>query len=246
MDKKKIIYLITKDDVGGAQKYVRDLYEGLDKDKFAASVVTGGKNGIKFLSNTFLPYLLFINDWLAIAELFLFFKKERPAIVHLNSSKAGVVGAIAAKLAGVPKVIFTAHGWVFNPDNQLSFLRRYFYIFIHKFAARFQDVIINVSEYDRQLAVRYKIANPEKLITIHNGLGETAFLDKKTARKALSQLCGTSFSANSTWIGSIGRLVTEKNYPDLIAAASLVRKPETFFFIIGSGENKSRFLEQIR
>src|SRR3990172_4357776 len=132
MGQQKILYLVTKDDVGGAQKYVADLSGGLNPNEFDIKVITGGKAGARFLSNSFWPFLLFINDWLALAELFLIFRRERPAIVHLNSSKAGVVGAMAAKLAGVPKVIFTAHGWVFNPDNYLSFARRWAYIAFHK------------------------------------------------------------------------------------------------------------------
>src|SRR3989344_5441085 len=95
--KQTILFLITKDDIGGAQKYVRDLVENLDKDKFNIKILTGKKD-IKFLSNAFRPYLFFINDLAAIIELFFIFRKEKPDIVHLNSSKAGIVGALAAQL----------------------------------------------------------------------------------------------------------------------------------------------------
>lgn len=248
----KILYLVTKDDVGGAQKYVADLSSRLDPARFEVKVITGGKGGARFLSNGFWPHLLFINDLLALVELFLIFKKERPTIVHLNSSKAGVIGTFAAKLAGVPKIIFTAHGWVFNPDNYLGFARRWLYIAMHKAAGHFQDHIINVSEYDRGLALKYKIASPSKLITIRNGLDLTnsKFLDKKTARKALATLAGLNLSTdeliNSPWVGSIGRLVAEKSYKDFIDAAALVKDQSVKFFIIGDGFLRSKLEHRIK
>lgn len=240
-EKKKILFLVTKNDVGGAQKYVADLAANIDKTRFEAKIVTGGKDGVRFLSNAYFPYLLFINDWLAIAELFLLFKKEKPDIVHLNSSKAGIVGSIAAKLAGVRRVIFTAHGWVFNPDNELTWLRRQFYITLHQIAALFQNKIINVSEYDRKLALSHRIAPEEKLAVIHNGIDHQnlKFLDKKTARKALVALVSSAecrVSGNETWIGSIGRLVTEKNYKDFVRAAAEIKNENVKFFILGDGE----------
>src|SRR3989344_4547300 len=160
---KKILFVITKDDIGGAQKYVNELAEHMDKEKFQVKILTGGKNGARFLSNALRPYFLFANDLFAVAELFFIFRKENPDIIHLNSSKAGVVGAIAAKLAGVSKVVFTAHGWVFNPDNKLNFLQRYFYILLHKIAAYFQDAIISVSKYEGQLSIRHNIAPRKKI-----------------------------------------------------------------------------------
>lgn len=252
MPKTKVLYLVTKEDVGGAQKYVQDLANNLNKEKFEVRVVAGGKNGIFFLSNAFWPYLFFVNDWLAIAELFFFFKKERPDVVHLNSSKAGVVGAVAAKLAGVPKVVFTAHGWVFNPDNTLGYFKRKLFVFLHRIAARCQDIIINVSEYDKTLAIQNRIAPSSKLATIYNGLDwkNLKFLDKKTSRKALATLAKLNLSPHqlnaSTWVGSIGRLVIEKSYHDFIDAAALIKDNDTQFFIIGDGPLKARLLARIK
>lgn len=247
MTKKKILYLITKEDVGGAQKYVQDLAGNLNKEKFEAKIVTGGRNGIRFLSNAFWPHLLFINDWLAIAELFFFFRKEQPDVVHLNSSKAGVVGAIAAKLSGVQRVVFTAHGWVFNPDNALGYVKRKLFIFIHKIAARYQDVIINVSEYDKSLALQNNIAPSDKLVTVYNGLDweNLKFLDKRTSRKVIGTIAGVR-NEKAIWVGSIGRLVVEKSYHDFIDAAALVKNEDAQFFIIGDGPLRDRLAARIK
>ena len=248
MNRIKILYLLTKKDVGGAQKYVADLAENLDKNKFDTKVLTGGKNGARFLSNGFYPYFLFINDIVAIIELFFIFRKEKPDIVHLNSSKAGVIGALAGKLAGVPKIVFTAHGWVFGPDNKLSFLRRKFYILLHKIAAKYQDKIINVSEYDRQLALKHKIAPHEKLFTVYNGISDISFLNKQESRKALSKAANYNLSASGPmtdiWVGSVGRLVVEKDQGTFIKAAALINNLAVKFFVIGSGPEK-KYLQSL-
>ncbi len=243
--KQKILYIITKDDVGGAQKYVNDLIENLDKNLFETKLLRGGKE-IKWLSNKIWPWFLFLNDWLAILELAKIYKKEQPDIIHLNSSKAGVIGSLATKIYKIschllhvacPKVIFTAHGWVFNPTNALSLPIRWFYILFHKIAALFQDKIICVSEYDYKLALQYKIAPAFKLISIHNGIDPNIkFLDRETAKGEILKKLPTSnfrLPTNVPWIGSIGRLVKEKNYETFIKAATFI--PDAIFFIIGNG-----------
>ena len=268
----KILYILTKSGIGGAQKYVADLAENLDNKKFEAKIIYGGVE-LRWLSNKTHPWFLFINDWLAVFELVKIFKKEQPDIVHLNSSKAGVIGAMAAKLFNVTChgshviVIFTAHGWVFNLTNEISWLARQFYVLLHKISAKFQDKIICVSGYDYNLALEYNICEPEKLVKIHNGIDPNMkFLSKKEARnnlinkfnlnssnnpqsfnhliiqsnldlsqntQSLNHLIIKSLNPSWPWIGSIGRLVKEKNYETFIEAAKLV--PNAYFFIIGDG-----------
>jgi len=247
--RKKILYIITKSDIGGAQKYVNDLAKNLNNNLFETKILYGGKE-IKWLSNKILPHFLFLNDWLTIAELVKIYKKEHPAIIHLNSSKAGFIGSIAAKIYEVaccashvarPKVIFTAHGWIFNPTNALSLPARQFYILLHKIAALFQDKIICVSEYDYRLALQYKIAPEKKLSMIHNGIDiNIKFLSREIAKgEILKKLSTFNFqlSTNVPWIGSIGRLVKEKNYETFIKTATLI--PNAVFFIIGNGPELS-------
>lgn len=264
---KKILLVITKDDVGGAQKYVRDLTENLDPKKFKVKILIGGKkrsmiddqgSTVKYLSNSLRPHFLFLNDLAAVIEMFLIFRRERPDIIHLNSSKAGVIGAFAAWLYKTfgklfnsstfqLKTVFTAHGWVFNPDNNLSRLRRWFYIWLHRLAGKFQDAIINVSEYDRKLAIKEGIASPEKLFTVRNGIDyeNMKFFEKIIAREKLVKLINQPHNSkflildsSQKWVGSIGRLVSEKNYEDFIKATALVKNPTTKFFIIGDGYQK--------
>lgn len=253
--KKKILYIITKADVGGAQKYVHDLAANLDTDAFEAKIIYGGRD-LKWLSNKTYPLGFFWNDWLALVEFIKLLKAEQPHIIHLNSSKAGVIGSLAAWLYkithltsnfGLPKVVFTAHGWVFNPTNYLTPPVRWFYVLLHRATALCQDLIINVSEYDRKLALQYKIAPKKKLVTIYNGIDPNiTFLEKLAARKALINKLESNVNlppVHGRWVGSIGRLTKEKNYETLIETAPQI--PNAYFFIIGEGREETDLQSQI-
>lgn len=104
--KKRILYVITKSNWGGAQRYVYDLATGLPKDHFAISVACGGQGllkdkleiaGIKIIP---IPYfqrdINITKEFYSFVELIKIFRTEKPDIIHLNSSKAGVIGALAA------------------------------------------------------------------------------------------------------------------------------------------------------
>lgn len=241
-DKKiKVLYILTNSGIGGAQKYVKDLADNLAGDKFEARVFYGGLD-IKWLSNKTHPWFLFVNDWLAVIELVWIFKKENPDIIHLNSSKAGVIGSISAYLYKLItnryqlSTIFTVHGWVFNPSNDISRLIKQFYVYLHKISAYFQDKLICVSQFDYDLAIAYDICPKEKLFMIHNGIDikGVKFLSKKEARNILKlKIVNSKFDNHWPWIGSVGRLVKEKNYETFIEAAKAV--PKSYFFIIGDG-----------
>ncbi len=254
--RKKVLYVITKDDVGGAQKYVADLAAHLNRASFDARIVRGGAD-IPSLSNRIRWYALFLNDWWALFSLLRLYAREKPDIIHLNSSKAGVVGSFAAGLykfachmshVASPEIVFTAHGWVFNPSNKLSTFARFAYTFLHRLAAYFEDVIICVSEYDHALALERAIAPTDKLVVIHNGIDyqNISFMDKVSARREIVQKLNLKLHTLHPafpWIGSIGRLTKEKDYRTLIEAA--VQVPDAYFFIIGEGPEKDYLKSQI-
>lgn len=270
--KKKIVFIATKGDQGGAQKYIKQLVLGIDKNKFELVVISGNygedltvKKKLKWLGNE--SGFLFYKDISALIELVRVLKKEKPEIIHLNSSKAGVVGAIAAKLAGIKKIIFTAHGWVFS-DETLPFFKKFFYIFLHRVAGFFQDKIINVSEYDKKIALKYRIAPEKKLETILNGIDTNYFKDnffsKEEARKEIKNIIsnGKFLVSNQIiitneqekkigefWIGTIGRLVKEKNYQLLIKAIKNLKDEVSELkikcLIIGDGYEKENLKTQI-
>ncbi len=174
----RIAYVITQSDsIGGASIHVRDLAQYFKEQGNQVCVLVGG-NGtfISHLEERGIPYISIpnmvrpispVNDILAYREIRKALSELKPDIVTTHSSKAGVLGRLAAKSLGIP-VIFTAHGWAFTEG--VSETKRFLYKHIERSMSRFSDKIITVSEYDRQLALQEKVAPEEKMVTIHNGM----------------------------------------------------------------------------
>lgn len=259
LDKKKLLFAITLGELGGAQKYVRDLSLGLKK-KYDVTIAPGSEdqtllrwadeNDIRTISlpslgrSLWKGFLPTRKDYKAFINLFRVFRDEDYDIVHLNSSKMGFLGAIAAKMAGVPRVVFTAHGWVFNePEKIQSGKVRWLWILLSKVAGLFQDRIICVSNYDLDQAIKYRVAPPKKLLTIYNGLErkKVRFASRNRARKWLRDKLSSNnyqLSTDTKVIGTVANHYPAKDLPTMIK--SLKHLPENHILvIIGDGpENK--------
>ena len=178
----KIVYVITRSDViGGASVHLLDLALGSSKAGHSVDVLVGGEgvfntrardlglscHSLKYLVREISPG----KDIRAFFELRAMLSKLKPDLVHVHSSKAGILGRLAAKSLGLPAV-FTAHGWAFTEG--VSEKRRFVYRNIERVMARFSDQILTVSEFDRQLALKAKVGDEETVLTIHNGMPEVS------------------------------------------------------------------------
>src|SRR5262249_31589703 len=123
--KAKVIHVITKLELGGAQKVTLMTLERLPRDRYDVALVTGPEgllvdwaNRIPNLSRVWMPDLIRevrpVQDLRALFQLWQLFRRERPQFVHTHSSKAGILGRWAARMAGVPFIFHTAHGFGFN------------------------------------------------------------------------------------------------------------------------------------
>ncbi len=259
--RKKILYLVTHSEWGGAQVYVYNLALNLDPQRYVIALAVGEKevasrqswlkdlekHGVKVwhlkrLIRSINP----INDLLSFVEIYRLFKKTDPDIVHLNSSKAGVIGAVAAAFYKhifdkKIKVIFTAHGFVFN--EKLPWWRKKIYIWSQKIAAFFVDKIICVSEFDKISALNLHIANHKKFVTIHNGidLKKINFIGQPEALKLLRNKV-ESLEEKDFIILTIANLYKNKGLDFLVKSAkTIVEKiPNVKFLIIGEGEERKR------
>ncbi|MFT5832251.1 MAG: glycosyltransferase involved in cell wall biosynthesis [Candidatus Paceibacteria bacterium] len=127
--RKKILYLITKSNWGGAQRYVYDLATTLDPASFEPVVILGGTGeltqklesaGVRTITLQTLQRDISVSKEIGfMTELWRIIRIEKPDVLHVNSSKAGGVGCFIGRLARVPRVIFTAHGWAFNEDRPM-------------------------------------------------------------------------------------------------------------------------------
>jgi glycosyltransferase involved in cell wall biosynthesis len=174
----KIAYIVTRAaPIGGAQVHVRDLASALRNRGHQTIVVTSRSGvygeglkaaGVESITlDTLGAAISPFRDLHALREVRLALKTLRPDLVSTHSSKAGILGRLAARTLGIP-VIFTAHGWAFTPGIPRH--QAFIYSWIERLAAPFAAKIITVSEFDRQLAIDRGVVSSDKLVTIHNGM----------------------------------------------------------------------------
>jgi len=180
--------------------------------------------------STFTP----LRDLGALLQLFRVFRRERFTIVHTHNPKPGLLGQLAARLAGVPIVVNTLHGFYFH-DNMRPALRRT-YIAMERIAARCSDVILSQNGEDMVTAVRERICPQEKISYLGNGIDvsrfdPTAISDEQAARKRQE----IGLPASAPVVGFVGRLVEEKGLLELFAAAKMVQAcvPDVRFLFVG-------------
>jgi glycosyltransferase involved in cell wall biosynthesis len=174
----KIVYIVTRaEPIGGAQVHVRDLACALLSRGHQPVVMTSGGGaytealraaGVETITLGSLQAPIHpIRDLRALHEIRGLLKSLRPDLVSTHSSKAGVLGRMAARSLGIP-VIFTAHGWAFTPGvptRQAAMYSR-----IERLAAPLASRVITVSDFDRRLALAHRVVSRKKLVTIHNGM----------------------------------------------------------------------------
>lgn len=174
---KKLALVITQSELGGAQKHLLLLAQYLKTD-FQITVYSapGGKlvEHLKNLNIKYIPVeslvreINLLEDYKAYNFLKTEFKKENYDIVHCHSSKAGVVGRLAASKAGIKNIIYTAHGFVFN--EPMSNVKKIIYELVERYIAKFSNNIICVSELDLKIAKAKDITPKNKLVYIPNGI----------------------------------------------------------------------------
>jgi hypothetical protein len=220
---KKVFYLITKANWGGAQRYVYDLATNLDKNKFEVLVISGEAGTLtealahQQIHSLTLPCLnnsLSPKDiWVTSKTLYQLFKKDKPDIIHVNSSVAGGIGALVGRVARVPKVIFTAHGWAFNEDR--SFVSKLIFKFLHYLTVLLSHRTIAVSK-----ALADQLPWPgtkSKIKILHPGRSIGVMFERAEARTTLIQdFPFLSSYINDTWIGTIAELHPIKQHDVLI------------------------------
>ena len=178
MIKKRVLLLITRSEPGGAQSHVLELLLGLE-NKYEFLLATGEegflleqaqKLGIESYQLTSLKRNISLSDDRdAYREIKNLLIELKPDLVHTHSSKAGILGRLAAHRLGI-KNVFTAHGWAFADGTPWS--RIIIGVPMEKIAGRWCDRIITVSNADKALAIKYHIASQKKITVIHNGIAD--------------------------------------------------------------------------
>lgn len=252
--KTKILFFITKSNFGGAQKYVFDLAHNLPKDIYETKAVLGGegvladllkKDAIEVFS---IPSLSRNVKILSDVKVFFTFlniiKKERPDVIHLNSAKASGLAALAGRIAGVEKIIFTAHGWAFNEDR--SWLSKKIIAFLSWITVVLSHKTIAISESVKNDTKTWPFVG-KKIIVIKNGIGDQRLLTKEEARAYLHTRIA-SLPIDACILGTIAELHKNKGLTYAIEAFATIagKYPNTHYVILGDGEERNTLTDLIQ
>jgi glycosyltransferase involved in cell wall biosynthesis len=252
MQRINLLYLITKLELGGAQKQLLSLIKHIDQEKFNPFLFTAREgflipeasaiNGLTLKKSRFLERpIIPLWDLLALFEIIRFIKKNNIHIVHTHSSKAGILGRFAARLAGAKVIIHTVHGWSFN-DYQPAIMRSLF-LLLERVAARLCDKLIVVSDYDRQKGLSSRIGTKGKYILVRYGIDYSEFnAGAEDIRKTLG------IDIKDPVVGMVACFKPQKSPLDFIKLACLVKRilPDTKFILVGDGALRSKIERTIR
>jgi glycosyltransferase involved in cell wall biosynthesis len=251
---KKILYIITKSNFGGAQKYVYDLAITTKEHGYNVAVACGGKGELvarlqqaninTYEVSGFQRDISAFREWKAVFSLLRIIYKFKPDIVHLNSAKAGLLGSLVANILRVPKIIFTAHGWSFlEPKPRLWKTLTWIGSYI---TSLLSDHTINVSQFD--FDHRNMPWTQKKSSVIHTAISDFSLLSREEARSILNSQETIEQHRSNLWLVSIAELNHNKNHTtaiDAVAEFNSTHANKIFYTIIGSGELQNTLKEQV-
>ncbi len=264
----KILILTTKSNWGGAQRYVYDLATGLPTDEYEVEVMAGGNGplieklvaaGINAKGDLAIGRdVSFAQDLKAFFTLFQTLRARKPDVLHLNSSKIGGLGALAGRLAGVKKVVFTAHGWAFNEDR--SFISKSIIRFLYWITLILSHETIAVSHAVKSQMINWPFVY-KKISVVHNGVSPVVGYSKISARLELTRKFGRLGGIvaaldpkNLFWIGTVAELHHIKGHEHAIRGVhglitSLKAKgshKQIIYTVIGAGEEREKLEHLIK
>ncbi|MFC6169398.1 glycosyltransferase [Loigolactobacillus jiayinensis] len=258
MEYNKIrLMIITQSEGGGLRRYITDVIDGLDNSKYEVALVYNSDYGdqkfkdwiqekqnthqIKLFDiKTFVREISLVNDLKTYRFLLQCIDDFEPTIVHVQSSKAGVIGRLAAKTKRIKQIYYTPHAYSFLSPEFSSIKKRIFILVEKIFSRYFTTFTFNVSQTEKEAALEYNIDRPNKFVVIPNGIPP---LKRNYRSYAQDEMKVTD---NEIIIGNVARFSNQKN-PQLfvsIAVEALKQIKELKFVWIGSGElmNKMQLL----
>lgn len=247
-ESRKLLFVITKSNFGGAQRYVYDLATHCNNHGFSVEVAVGGEGELvrklreKGIPVHTTPHLQrdvnLFKEVAACRTLWKLIGQIQPDVIHLNSTKASFIGALAARLQGTRNIVFTAHGWPFREPRtwwwkSLAWTASYA-------TALLCHHVITVSRHDATHTRMPLIRN--RITHIHTAIDTTAtFQNRLEARTALCGAADQKEHIDDLWVGSIAELHHNKNLLSAlhsIAAFNAGSTRNIFYIVIGEGEER--------
>lgn len=246
----RVLHVITRMDVGGSSDDTLLLATRLARPEFDSHLISGpttepvpgltdclARAGVPWSHAPTLQRRLSLRrDLLALRDLRDRIRHIRPDIVHTHSSKAGFVGRLAARMAGVSRILYTPHGHVFHSYYGSPLTR--LFIALERFAARFTERIIVLTNAEAEQHIAVGVGTRGQFIIIPSGVDLAAV--RAEARGAARVRCELGLSGDTPIIGSVARLVPVKGLRYLVEAmpAILRRCPAAHLVLAGDGDER--------
>lgn len=243
----KVLHPITRLIIGGAQENTMLTAHLLDRAVWDVAIVSGPQTGsegslIETVREQGIPLILEptlvrevhpIKDLLAVIRLARLMRQGHYTIVHTHSSKAGILGRWAAKLAGVPVIVHTVHGWGHH-ERQHPLVRAY-YIWLEKLTLPITDKLIVVAALNIDKGLQDGIGTRADYLVIRSGIELDRFGHPQVSREATRVTW--NIPQDALLIGTVTRLSPQKAPLDFVQAAAIIirRYPNTYFMMVGDG-----------
>jgi glycosyltransferase involved in cell wall biosynthesis len=243
----RVLHPITRLIVGGAQENTLFTAERLPQRAYRVEVLSGPQTGAegslieearqRGIALEIDPHLLRqispLNDLRSLVSQYRKMKREGYKIVHTHSSKAGILGRMAARLAGVPVIVHTVHGWSFH--DYMHPAVRWIYIFLERWMAGFTGALIAVAEKDIAKGLAAGIGRPEQYHLIRSAIPLEEFSPADHDRQAARAAQG--WGEDVVVIGNVGRFSAQKNPLDWVRVAGIVgrERAQARFVLVGDG-----------
>lgn len=248
--KRRILFLVTTADWGGVQHFVFETAKEAVRRGFDVLVAKGGHgelgercsaSGIPTATiETLRREISPIHDLAALHEIRQLIRSFKPDVVHMNSSKIGVIGSFACHLEHVPRTIYRIGGWAFL--EEIGALSKSIYLHAERLTAKYKDVIVTVHPGDEEVARRERILPHGFLKTIPNGVDTVAF--DRTLRSRVEARRQLGISDDRIVIGSTSNFYAPKNIPAYLEMiAKMDVNPRALFVLIGDGPQSKQLHE---
>lgn len=247
----RVLHVITRMILGGAQENTLLTVIGQQKNPdFRVTLLTGvgdGKEGdlhaearAAGVDLVILPSLVRpirpATDLRAFWELYRFIRRGRFDIVHTHSSKAGILGRLAARAAGVPVIVHTLHSLVFH-EYQKAW-QNWVYIRLKRLCAPMTHSLISVNDATARGALAAGVGRPEQHVTIFSGMELEPFLSVGERMTPAEARVRAGIPADAPVVGKIARLFPLKGHEQFFDAAARIAaaRPDAWFLLVGDGE----------
>ncbi len=239
----RVALIVTQGEQGGVQDFLARFMVWLKAKGHEVAVFSGQGDwlahkcreaGIPFVKLQKLKREISISDIGAIFELKYHLEQFKPDAIHLNSSKIGIIGSIAGRLAHIPRITYRIGGWVFLED--IPAWKKSLYRSLEHLTARLKDVIVCVHPDDVETAKRAGIFPKKEIVCIPNGINIEQFRSELFSRDEARRMLGV----DGTVFGTIANFYPAKDIPRYIEACALVSQKlsDAHFVIIGDGEQR--------